>query len=158
MVKSRFPDNKISNHPDYPPGRRSALAPLQGGAYWGGTPLQRALTGELTGHLQEIKTLSQTENPDIIAIAGDHGILERHNIQVRTAQRISFKITTSLRGSQMFGKYILCLISRKPFSNFPDTGFTERLFQFSLQRGWHQFAMNPPGIWLISILLRSIQR
>lgn len=37
----------------------------------GETQLQKALAGELTGHLQGIKSLSLSENPDVIAVAGD---------------------------------------------------------------------------------------
>lgn len=37
----------------------------------GETQLQKALSGELSGLLQEIKDLSQNENPDVIAVAGD---------------------------------------------------------------------------------------
>ena len=37
----------------------------------GETQLQKALAGELTDHLQGIKSLSLSENPDVIAVAGD---------------------------------------------------------------------------------------
>lgn len=37
----------------------------------GETQLQKALHGEQTGHLLEIKALCQQENPDVIAVAGD---------------------------------------------------------------------------------------
>ena len=37
----------------------------------GETQLQKALIGELTGHLLKIKALSLSENPDVIAVAGD---------------------------------------------------------------------------------------
>lgn len=52
----------------------------------GETQLQKALIGELTGHLLEIQALSLSENPDvIIAVDTEDWIFKRHNIQRRTA-------------------------------------------------------------------------